>query len=258
MIPDLLRTNLVGLESVVVAYSGGVDSTYLAYAAHRVLGGAALAVIADSASLPRAELDSALSAGFPIEVVQTDEFTRPEYLANAPDRCFHCKEALFDRLLELASTRGYQNVALGTVVDDLSDVRPGLASARRRGARQPLVDSHLTKSDVRTLARKAGLEVWDKPQAACLSSRIPHGTLVTLRALEQVEMSEAGIRSLGFSQVRVRHQGDAGRVEVLPEDVVRLQQRAPEVRDILRNAGYKEMVIDTRGYRPRLPITKEL
>ena len=260
-----LEEELRPLERVVVAWSGGVDSSLLARVAKDTLGPAAvLAATAVSPSLPASELaecrELAAAWGLRWTVVQTDEMDRPEYRANTRDRCAHCKESLLDALGPLAAEEG-SVVVLGVIVDDLSDDRPGQVVASSRGATFPLADAGLTKADVRALSRELGLPTWDKPAAACLASRIPHGTEVTVALLGRVERAEEALRQLGFGAsgpLRVRHHGDAARVEFDPAELQRANQSSAAVSAAVRlAAGYREVVIDANGYRAKgVPVEK--
>jgi uncharacterized protein len=211
------------LGSVIVAYSGGTDSAYLAWAAHQALGDKALAVTADSASLPeshkREAEEFARRVGFRHEYVQTREFDNPDYLRNAPDRCFHCKDELFATLEALAEERGIAHIVYGVNVDDLGDYRPGQNAAREHGAGTPLVEAGLRKAEIRELSRLAGLPTWDRPASACLSSRIPYGTPVTIETVKTVEAGEEALRALGFRQFRVRFHGELVRIEIAREEL---------------------------------------
>jgi uncharacterized protein len=260
-----LEEILRGLGRVLVAYSGGVDSAVLLAEAYRVLGDRACGVIAQSPSLPEAELHHALALarrhGIPARVIMTDEMDRPEYRANRPDRCFHCKTELFEKLEALAREEGWDVITYGAVTDDLGDVRPGMTAADRHRVRAPLLEAGLSKVEIRLLARRLGLQVWDKPQSACLASRIPHGTEVTVEKLRQVELGEAALRErLGLRVVRLRHEGTKARIEVLPEDVARLllPREKEAVLSIVQELGFAELEIDPRGYRRADPMPPNL
>ncbi len=247
-----LERRLADLDRVVVAFSGGVDSALLARVSHDVLGDRSLAVTAVSGALAPSELEDcrrlAIDWGMRWMEIGTDELSRPGYVANGTDRCYHCKSELMERILPVARVEG-SAVALGVNVDDLADHRPGQQAARERGAVFPLVEAGFTKAMVRQAARDLGLDTWDKPAAACLASRIPYGTPVTLGTLGRVAGAEGAIRALGFVELRVRHYGDLARVE-LPEPALdEAVRRRSELVEAVKAHGYRYVTLDLEGFR---------
>ena len=252
---DSLLALLRDLGSVIVAYSGGADSAYLAWAAHQALGHQAIAITADSASFPESHKrdaeEFAREQGFRHEYIATREFDNPDYVKNGPDRCFHCKDELFARLDEVARQRGVAHVIYGVNMDDLGDYRPGQSAAKSHQVKAPLEEAGLTKAEIRELSQRAGLKTWDRPASACLSSRIPYGTPVTIENVKTVERGEDAIKALGFRQFRVRFHGELVRIEIAPEELERAL--APEMARaftaIFKPLGFHYVTLDLEGYR---------
>jgi uncharacterized protein len=252
---EQLYLRLHELGQVLVAYSGGVDSAYLAWAAYHVLGSKMLAVIADSPSLARAQLRDAVEfaalCGFPLEVMPTDELENEDYQRNDAMRCFHCKDELFGMMEKYAAKKGWAAVAYGINVDDQGDWRPGQKAAKLHGVAAPMLEAGLTKAEIRILAHAARLRVWDKPASACLSSRIEYGRKVTSEALQQVERGEDALRAMGFRQFRLRHHGDIARIEIAREEMARalsLEMLARMSTEI-KACGFKYVALDVEGFR---------
>src|SRR6476646_10719902 len=222
---EKLFAALSQMRRVIVAFSGGTDSAYLAWAANRVVGPNALAITADSASLPESHKRDAEAFvqrfGIVHEYITTNEFDNPDYVRNDPNRCFHCKDELFTRLAEVGRERGFDHIVYGVNMDDLGDYRPGQNAARQHQVAAPLADAGLTKADIRELSRIAGLPTWDRPASACLSSRVPYGTPVTIETVKTVETGEEEIKALGFRQFRVRFHGEVVRIEIAREEMPR-------------------------------------
>ncbi len=252
---ETLFSILASMERVIVAYSGGTDSAYLAWAAHRVLGAKAIAITADSASIPASHKldaeDFARESGFRHEYIETLEFENPDYVKNDPDRCFHCKDELFTRLDAVGKARGIEHIVYGVNVDDLGDYRPGQRAAKLHGVEAPLVDAGLTKAEIRELSRLAGLKTWDRPAAACLSSRIPYGTPVTTETVKTVERGEKAIQALGFRQFRVRFHGELVRIEIAKDELPKAltPEMARSFVEIFKPLGFHYVTVDLEGYR---------
>jgi pyridinium-3,5-biscarboxylic acid mononucleotide sulfurtransferase len=250
-----LRSLVREMEQVVIAYSGGVDSSVLLRAASEVLGPNLIAVTAVSETYPPTELEPArrfaASLGVRHRILATDELLRDEFSRNAPDRCYHCKQELYGKLRQIADAEGITFILDGSNIDDLRDYRPGRKAAAELSVRSPLAEAGLAKHEVRDLARRMDLPMWNKPSLACLSSRIPYGTSITRELLKNIQAAEDVIRGLGVRQVRVRHHGDTARIEVEQEDLVRLA--AGDVRrrivDAFRELGYVYICLDLEGYR---------
>ena len=260
--PDLLQSKqddlfarLRDMRQVIVAYSGGTDSAYLAWAAHQALGANAVAITADSASIPESHKRDAEAfareCGFRHEYVETREFDNPDYVKNDPDRCFHCKDELFTRLEEIGRERGIEHIVYGVNVDDLGDYRPGQKAAKDHRVNAPLMEAGLSKAEIRELSRLAGLATWDRPASACLSSRIPYGTPVTPETIKTVENGEEAIRALGFRQFRVRFHGELVRIEIAKDEMPRALtiEMAQRLTGIFKPLGFHYVTLDLEGYR---------
>jgi len=252
---ERLFASLRDLERVIVAFSGGTDSAYLAWAANHVLGPNALAVTAASASIPESHKRDAEAFvarfGIAHEYIQTREFDNPDYARNGPDRCFHCKDELFTRLEEVGRERGYQHIIYGVNHDDLGDYRPGQGAAKNHRVASPLADVGMTKAEIREYSRRVGLPTWDRPASACLASRIPYGTPVTIENVKTVETGEEELKALGFRQFRVRFHGEVVRIEIAREEMERAfsMEMAGRLTGIFKSLGFKYVTLDLEGYR---------
>ncbi len=250
-----LEGRLAKLDNLLVAYSGGVDSAFLAAVAHRVLGGRMIAVLADSPSLARRDMEQARAFAeaqqIPLRIVQTEELERPEYQRNDANRCFHCKTELFTSMEALGRELGFEHIAYGMNADDTRDYRPGQRAAQEYEVLAPLADAALTKAEIRALSKAAGYPLWDRPAAPCLSSRVEYGRAVTREVLEQVERAEEGVRQLGFREFRVRHHGELARIEIARGELSRVLglEMLDALTAAVRAAGFQYVTLDCAGFR---------
>jgi len=248
-----LQEILAQMESVLVAYSGGADSTLLLRVAQDTLGDRVLAITAKSAIYPQEEIEAsqrvAKKLGVKHIIIETEELTDPNFVGNPPDRCYYCKRELFSRLMAIARENNLNYVLDGSNYDDLGDLRPGMKAAQEFGVRSPLQEAKFTKDDIRRLSQLLGLPTWDKPSLACLASRLPYGNRITEDVLSKIQQAEAFVRNLGLTQVRVRHHNQIARIEVLKEEIPVLLQKAEEIVLKLKELGYLYVTVDLQGYR---------
>jgi len=244
---------LRSMEKAIVAYSGGIDSTLVLKMAHDVLGENALGITAISASMPEREQEESISIarqiGARLELITSNETDDARYLANAPDRCFFCKSNVYDHMVDYAQEHGFDAILDGTNADDAGDHRPGRQAAREHGVRSPLLEAGITKEEIRELGRRYGLPNWDKPAAACLSSRVPYGTMISIPMLSQIDHAEQTLRDLGFRQLRVRHHDQIARIEVEAQDLPKILEQRDQIVSRFKELGYLYVTLDLAGFR---------
>ena len=250
---ELLGEIIKSMDKLLVAYSGGVDSAFLALRAYQELGDQMLAVIASSETFPSREFNAGVEIAkeykIPLMTTEVSEFTNENFVKNAPDRCYHCKSGLYEHLIPFAQNMGYDYICNGANMDDQGDYRPGMTAALEKGVRSPLQEAGLFKEEIRFLSKQMGLQTWDKPSFACLSSRIPYGTRITQKAIDQLDLAEIFLHSLGLYQVRVRHHEKIARIEVMPEEFPKMMKHHEAIDKELKKIGFSYVTLDLQGYR---------